>query len=143
MNFQDDIPSIPIDNLKDHFLLVLDLTSMQDATENSHYTELVGEALRLELSFTYPLEHVTDSLFRENGSLLLQLTRLVLLENITQMDNVSPQQTMNCIPLLMDQYFGSFLFDYVPILPNENFALINTQLSNFQGEHCICFRHKL
>ena len=34
MNFQDDIPSIPIDNFKDHYVLVFDLTSMQDATEN-------------------------------------------------------------------------------------------------------------
>ena len=34
MNFQDDIPSIGIDNFKDHYVLVFDLTSMQDATEN-------------------------------------------------------------------------------------------------------------
>ena len=57
MNFQDDIPSIPIDNFKDHYVLVFDLTSMQDATENCHYPELVGEPLRLELNFTFPLEH--------------------------------------------------------------------------------------
>ena len=36
MNFQDDISSIPIDNLKDHHALVFDLTSTQDATENCH-----------------------------------------------------------------------------------------------------------
>ena len=60
MNFQDDSPSIPSDNFKDHFLLVFDLTSMQNATENSHYPELVGEPLRLELNFTFPLEHVTE-----------------------------------------------------------------------------------
>ena len=41
-NFQDDIPSIPIDNFKDHYVLVFDLTSMQDATENCHYPKLVG-----------------------------------------------------------------------------------------------------
>ena len=35
MNFQDDIPSIPIDDFKDDYVLVFDLTSMQDATENS------------------------------------------------------------------------------------------------------------
>ena len=60
MNFQDDIPSIPIDNFKDHYVLVFDLTSMQDATENCHYPELVGELLRLELNFTFSLEHVTE-----------------------------------------------------------------------------------
>ena len=60
MNFQDDIPSIPNDNFKDHFVLVFDLTSMQDSTENCHYPELVGEPLRMELNFTFPLEHVTE-----------------------------------------------------------------------------------
>ena len=60
MNFQDDIPSIPLDDFKDHYVLVFDLTSMQDATENCHYPELVGEPLRLELNFTNPLENVTE-----------------------------------------------------------------------------------
>ena len=60
MNFQDDIPSIPIDNFKDHYVLVFDMISMQDATENRHYPKLVGEPLRLELNFTFPLEHRTE-----------------------------------------------------------------------------------
>ena len=60
MNFQDDIPSIPIDDFKNHYVLVFDLTSMQDATENCHYSELVREPLRLELNFTKPLENVTE-----------------------------------------------------------------------------------
>ena len=60
MNFQDDIPSIPIGNFKDKHLLVFDLTSIQDSTETSHYPELVGEPQRLELNFTFPLEHVTE-----------------------------------------------------------------------------------
>ena len=60
MKFQDDIPSIPIDDFKDHYVLVFDLTSMQDATENCHYPELVGEPLKLELNFTNALENVTE-----------------------------------------------------------------------------------
>ena len=60
MNFQDVIPSIPIDNFKDHYVLVFDFTSMQHATENRHYPELDGKPLRLELNFTFPLEHVTE-----------------------------------------------------------------------------------
>ena len=60
MNFQDDIPTVPIHNFEDHFVLVFDLISMQDATGNCHYPELVREPLRLELNFTFPLEHVTD-----------------------------------------------------------------------------------
>ena len=54
MNFQDDIPSIPIDIFKDHYVLVFDLTSVQDATENCHYPALVGELLRVVLNFTFP-----------------------------------------------------------------------------------------
>ena len=60
MNFQDDFPSIPIYDFKDHYVLVFDLTSMEDATENCHYLELVGEPLRLERNFTNPLENVTE-----------------------------------------------------------------------------------
>ena len=60
MNFQDDFPSIPIDDFNDHYVLVFDLTSMQNATENCHYSELVGEPLSLELNFTPPLENVTE-----------------------------------------------------------------------------------
>ena len=60
LNFQDDIPSIPIDNSKDHYVLVFDKTSMQVSTESYHYRELVGKPLRLELNFTFPQEHVTE-----------------------------------------------------------------------------------
>ena len=60
MNIQDDIPSITIDDFKDHYVLVFDLTSEQDATEKCHYPELVGKPLRRELNFTNPLENVTE-----------------------------------------------------------------------------------
>ena len=60
MNFQDNNPSIPYDNFKNHYVLVFHLTSMQYATENCHYTELVELPMRLELNFTFPPEHITD-----------------------------------------------------------------------------------
>ena len=63
MNFQHDIHSIPIDpidNIKDHYVLLFDVTTMQDATENCHYPELFGEPMSLELNYTFPLEHVTE-----------------------------------------------------------------------------------
>ena len=65
MNFPDDISSIPIDNFKDHYVIVFELTSLQVATEKRHYTELVGELLRLEVNFTFPLEHVTELILLE------------------------------------------------------------------------------
>ena len=36
LNFQDEIPSIPLDIFKDHYALMFELTSMRDATENFH-----------------------------------------------------------------------------------------------------------
>ena len=48
------------EKLEDHYVLVFDLTSMQDATENFHYPELVREPPRLELNFTFPLKHVIE-----------------------------------------------------------------------------------
>ena len=60
MIFQDDIPSIPVHTFKDHYVLVFDLTSMQDATEHCHYPELIGEPLRLELYISSLLENVTE-----------------------------------------------------------------------------------
>ena len=60
MNFQDDIPSIPIDNFQDHYVPVFDLTSMQDATEFCQYPELVREPLRVELNFNTALEYVNE-----------------------------------------------------------------------------------
>ena len=60
MNFQDDISSIPNDNFKEHYVLVFVLTSMQDATENFYYPELLRETLKLQLNFAFPLEHVTE-----------------------------------------------------------------------------------
>ena len=60
MNFQDKMPSIRMENFKDHYVLMFDLTSMEDATENYNYPELVGEQLRLEFNFTFLLERVTE-----------------------------------------------------------------------------------
>ena len=60
ISFQDDILSIPVDKFQDHYILVFDLTSIQDATEHCHYPELMGEPLRLELYFSSFLENVTE-----------------------------------------------------------------------------------
>ena len=39
---------------------MFDLILMQDATEKSHYPEQVGEPLRLEPKFSFPLKHVSE-----------------------------------------------------------------------------------
>ena len=139
MNFQDDILSIPIDNFKEHYALVFDLTSMQDDTEKCHYPEVVEEPLRLELNFTFPVEHVTELIV----CLRLQLTSLVLLEKTSKMDNVSLQQIINRIPLLKYRYRGSVPSDYVQTHDNDTFAVINTQHRKMQGEHWIMIANSL
>ena len=60
VKFGGDIPSIPIDNFKDHCMLIFDITSMQDSTEHWHYPELVGEPLRHELNFIFALDYATE-----------------------------------------------------------------------------------
>ena len=60
ITFQDDISSNRIDNFKNHYVLVFDLTSMQVFSEDCHQPEFVGEPLKLELNFTFSLEHVTE-----------------------------------------------------------------------------------
>ena len=80
LNFQEDISSIPFDNLKNHWVLVFDLTSRQDATENCHYLELVGESLRLELCVTFTLEHDTELIVLGERMFLVAVDNLVLLK---------------------------------------------------------------
>ena len=60
MNFQNEIPLFPVDNFKHHYVLVFDLTSMQDTTEHCRFPEIIGEPLRLELYFISPLENLTQ-----------------------------------------------------------------------------------
>ena len=60
MNFQNVIPSISIDNFKDHSVLVFDIISRQVASEHCHCHELVEEPVRLELWFNSPLVNVTE-----------------------------------------------------------------------------------
>ena len=70
-NFEDDIPSISVDNSRNHYVVVFDLTSMQDATKNFPYPELIAEPLKLELKSIYPPEHVTElNVLRERMSLV-------------------------------------------------------------------------
>ena len=60
INFEGDIPSLPVDNFKEHYVLVFDLTPMQDATERCQYPEMFGEPPRLELYFSSRLENVKE-----------------------------------------------------------------------------------
>ena len=78
INFQNNIASILIDNCKDHYVLLFDFSSPQDATENCHNPELVRPSLKLELNFTFPPQHVTE--FVVLGERMLQLTNLAQLE---------------------------------------------------------------
>ena len=53
------------------------------------------------------------------------------------MDNISLRKIIDRIPLLKYRYLGSFPCDLVPFLPNDKFAIINTEPSHMAGEHWI------
>ena len=46
MQFNEDFPAL-MEDFQNHYILVFDLTSLQDAAEQLHYSELSGESLRL------------------------------------------------------------------------------------------------
>ena len=123
MNFQDDIPSIPIDDFKDHYVLVFDLTSMQDGTEICHYPELVGEPLRLELNFTFPLEHVTELIVLKERMSFVAVDKFGVVGENIKLD-VSLQQIINRFPLLKYRYSGSFPSDYVAVIGRTAFPFL-------------------
>ena len=95
MNFQDDIPSNPIDVFKDHYVTVFDLTAKQDDTENFHYPEKVGKHLRLELNITYPQQNVTELIVLEERTSSVAADKFGFVERIFKMVNVALQQIMN------------------------------------------------
>ena len=65
--FTSDVFLIRFGILKDHFLLVFELTSRQDVTRTFHYTVLVGEPSRLKPNSTSPLEYCYGLLYGTNN----------------------------------------------------------------------------
>ena len=62
------------------------------------------------------------------------------------MDSTSFEHNINRILLVTYRYIGSFPSDFVSDLPNDTFAIINTQPSITPGEHWIMiakFHHEL
>ena len=52
---------------------------MQDAIENCHYPEPIGEPVRLELNFSHPLENFTELIVLGERIWLVVVDNLVLL----------------------------------------------------------------
>ena len=77
------------------------------------------------------------SLYWVNECRLLQSTSLVLSVKIPNMDGIALRQIIDRIPLLKYRYFGSFPSDRVPMLPNDTFAIVNTEPSYMSGEHWV------
>ena len=92
------------------------------------------------------LKKLQKSSYWVNVCLLLRSRSLLLWERIFRMDNNSLKQIVNRILLLKYRYMGSFPSDFVSNLPNDTFAIFNTQPSNTPGEHWIMiakFHHEL
>ena len=108
MNFQDDIPSIPIDKINDHYVLLFGLTSMQDATDKCYYPELVGKPLRLELNFTFRLRHVTELIVLGEQMSSALVNNFGFVREKSKMNNRSLLEIINRIPFFKYLHRGSF-----------------------------------
>ena len=62
---------------------MFDLTSIQDSTELCHHPDLVGEPVRLELSFTFLLEHVTELIVLEERMSAVAVYKFIVIEKNT------------------------------------------------------------
>ena len=60
MNFNEEIPVLQNSLFQNHYVLVIDLTSLEYVGINFHYPELSGESIRLEIFFDNPLRSVTE-----------------------------------------------------------------------------------
>ena len=60
MQFSEDFPALPMAVFQNHYILIFDLTSLQDAAEQLHYPNFSGESLRLEMFLQFSLEEVTE-----------------------------------------------------------------------------------
>ena len=108
MSFQDDIPSIPIDKINDHYVLLFGLTSMQDATDNCYYSELVGKPLRLELNFTFRLRHVTELILLGEQMPSVVVNKFGFVREKSKMNNRSRLEIINRIPFFKNLHRDSF-----------------------------------
>ena len=99
---------------------------MKAAFETNLYAELVGEPTRQELKSKFPLGHVSELFVLGSECLWLQLTNLVLLKKVSQMDLASFQQVITHNPQLKYRYFVLFSSECASVLVNDTFAIINT-----------------
>ena len=99
---------------------MFDLTSMKDANENCHYPELLGEPLRLELNFTFPLENATELIvIGERMSSVAVDKSGAFGEKLSKKDSVSLQQIIGRILVLRYRHHGSFPFSLFHFLTRK------------------------
>ena len=91
--------------------------------------------MRLELNFTFALEHVTEVIVLGERMSSVAVDKFGVVGEKYKMDNVALRQIIDRIPRLKYRYIGSYPCDLVPTLPNNTFAIVNTQPSQMEGEH--------
>ena len=103
---------------------------------------IVGEALRLELNFSFLQSTLLKSFVLGDPVFLVAVDNLVLLEILSEMHygfylTLSIHQEINSVPLVEYWYSGSFSFEYYLTSPNGTNAIEKEQPSKMQGEHWI------
>ena len=100
-NFNEGIPALPNNLFQNHYVLVFDLTSLQDAGENIYYPELSGGSIRLERYFDRPLRSVTE---------LIVLGERMSTVKIDQFGTVAIMSYDFCVNKIFFMFFFSFLW---------------------------------
>ena len=101
MQFNEDFPALPMEDFQNHYILVFDLTSLQDAAEQLHYPE----SLRLAIIFQFSLEQVTEVI-------VLGVSNIQIDKFGTVAKNVQFFLSFQ-VPIKILYFFGTFLCYYL------------------------------
>ena len=133
---------ISLSDYQNHFVMVFDLTSTQEASHDFIHLELTNGSVSVELFFSRALEDNTEILFLgESSSTFLVTSDRKVTKNalVTYPANGSNEivSMINKHPHLKFKFRGVFAADLFPILKSNCFIIVNASDSSKPGSHWI------
>ena len=112
---------------------------MQGGIENRSYPELVGEPLRLELNFTFPLEHVTEFMVMGERMPSVAVDKFGAVE-IKKWNGYcfTPAKNQRCLPTKVSVPWFFLLWPFYNSW-HWHFCRYKNATQENQGEHWIMF----
>ena len=89
MQLNEEFPALPMEDFQNYYIIVFELTSIQDAAEQMHYPELSAESLRLETFFQFPLEQVTEPIVLGERQSNIQIDKFGTVANMFNFFEIS------------------------------------------------------